>query len=93
MNYVAIRKNLLQCDGGGGYDVVSNSRIDKPGPEQNICGSEIPENEVGLFNEPRSLDTPMSRENPPFHPSGQFLRGRFGGANPSKPHVVVSEMI
>jgi hypothetical protein len=92
-DYTPICQNLLQCDGRGACDVVSDNKVDKRDQEQNIPDSDIPGHEEKLTDEPRNPDTQLPHENPPFHPSGQFLRGRFDGANPSKLHEVFSKII
>jgi hypothetical protein len=92
-NFATIGKNLPQRYGKDACDVVSHNKIDRPGLEENIRGSDIPGHGEKSTGVPRSLDTPMSYGNHPFHPSGPFLLDKFDGRVPSKLRVAFSKTI
>jgi hypothetical protein len=92
-DFATIGKGLPQRYGEGACDVVSRNKIDRPGLEENIHDSDILGQAGKLTGAPRSLDTPLSYGNRPFHPSERFLLDTFDGRNPSKLRVAFSKMI
>jgi hypothetical protein len=92
-DFAIIGKGLPQRYGKGACDVVSRNKVDRPGLEENIRGSDILGHAGKLTGAPRSLDTPLPYGNRPFHPSERFLLDNFDDINPSKLRVAFSKTI